>query len=464
MNESLAKSQVNTAGWRELLSASLPWVEGLWLLVMVLAFWHHSPPIRDQWTWLVLLGLPLGLLRWQVKGYWLTMTAFVPLLLALLLLTAFNYQLAPLKRADYVVVVVRLLLSLGMVLVLVEQVRNIKSMQTALLMSLIIPSVLIGLLALTATQWNTKSGPLWSIISLLPRLDRGFLPTFSLSFNPNEIGGALAWATPWLLGLALISPRHLPTPQAAQFWRVLRTLSLVGGLLALLALGLGQSRFALLGVGLALGLLALLGLRGRARLLALSLLALLALAQLALLFNWFGAPDSSGDGAALGLNNRDQSSVVTRLEIWERGLRMLVDQPLTGMGMAMFRTAVAQPPYIIPYFQQTQQIVPHAHNEFIHIGAELGLGGLALFLGLYAACVWSLWRAWKQPIPWLRGLALALGAGMLAHAVYGLGDTISLWDRYSFLFGLLWAWCATLEIALRSGLHEQNTTRNAIIQ
>ncbi|MCS6836565.1 MAG: O-antigen ligase family protein [Anaerolineae bacterium] len=284
----------------------------------------------------------------------------------------------------------------------------------------------------------------------MPRLSRQFLPTFNLSFNPNEIGGALAWAAPLLLGLALVRPQHLPTTDEVQRWRVLRAVCLIGGLLGLLALGLGQSRFALAGVGVSLVLLSWLGLSGKARWLTLGALSLLALAQLALLLNWFDPSNSrDANSTSLGLTSRDEHSLVTRLQIWDRGLRMMTDQPLTGIGMAMFRSAVAQPRYVIPYFQQTNQIVPHAHNEFIQIGAEMGLGGLSLFIGLYAACGWCLWRTWRHGSPWLRGQALAVGAALLAHALYSLGDAISLWDRYSFMFGLLWAWCAALEVTAR---------------
>jgi len=458
MNESVSSQEIVRTGrytFKAPMQAGLPWLEGLWLLAMVAAFWHHSPPIRDQWTWLALLGIPLLALRIGLQRRWLNPTPFLPLLVAFLLLTAFNYQFAPLKRADYFVVVVRLFLCLALVIILVEWVTSVKSIPTILLMSFIGPSIFIVALALLATQWNTKSGVLWPIIELLPRLDRSILPSFNLSFNPNEIGGALAWAVPGLLGLALIRPRHWPDHDEAQRWRVLRALSLAGGLLGLLAMGLGQSRFALAGVGTALLLLAWLGLSGRARWLALGLLGALALAQLALLLNWFDPPGGS-ESPALGLTSRDENSLVTRLQIWDRGLRMLADHPLTGVGMAMFRSAVAQPRYVIPYFQQTNQVVPHAHNEFIHIGAEMGLGGLGLFVGLYAACGWCLWRTWKRGSPQLRGQALAAAAALLAHALYGLGDAISLWDRYSFLFGLLWAWCAALEVATRQTIGRQD--------
>lgn len=60
-----------------------------------------------------------------------------------------------------------------------------------------------------------------------------------------------------------------------------------------------------------------------------------------------------------------------RIEVWKRGLQMIADNPLTGVGLKAF--AVAEGQMGIGKWSS-------AHNSFIEIGAELGVFGLICFL------------------------------------------------------------------------------------
>ncbi|MDQ7033478.1 MAG: hypothetical protein Q9P01_01185 [Anaerolineae bacterium] len=47
--------------------------------------------------------------------------------------------------------------------------------------------------------------------------------------------------------------------------------------------------------------------------------------------------------------------------------------------------------------------------------------------------LWMLWKGWSSQHPYGRIIAVAVFGGLVAHSVYGVGDAITLWDRFSFI-------------------------------
>ena len=82
-----------------------------------------------------------------------------------------------------------------------------------------------------------------------------------------------------------------------------------------------------------------------------------------------------------------------RLYIWDTAVNMLVDRPLTGVGIGAFAAAYdtySRRPLDVfrhgsPNDQQTG--VYHAHQMYVSIAAETGLIGLAAIIALYILCV-----------------------------------------------------------------------------
>jgi O-antigen ligase len=402
-------------------------LEPLVLAVTLLAFWHHAPPIRDQYTWLLLLAPLFAGLRLVAQGRlltpsWLALTAG-----AFVLLSLWNWTAAPLRREDYWVVMSRPLVGMWLALYLVEVARDRRDLSRPAA-ALLLLGLAVGLLGLLAVQWTEKSALFADLLASLPQLDRSaFLPDMLLSFNVNEIAGMIAWLLPFTLGL--VAYRWPP-------WRVtgaLLPLTLVTAGLLAAALLLGQSRMAIAGVLAVLPLL-IWGLvpRGPWRWRALGLVALLILLEGAIvLAPRFLPPDSHVDITAT--DDRDENSVVSRAQIWRSSLAMMRDQPATGVGMAMFRAAVRNEPYIVPYFRDRTWGPPHAHNETLQAGADLGIGGMALYAVLLIGALLSCLRGWYRGDPTARVLALAVATGLLAHAIYGLADAIPWWDRGAFI-------------------------------
>jgi O-antigen ligase len=278
--------------------------------------------------------------------------------------------------------------------------------------------LLVGVLGLFAQSYIAKSEQLFFVIRLLPAL-RGF-PGAEGGFNVNEIAGAMAWFAPLCFGIALnaFRRRHwLPmTVSAAAF-------CLLWG-----ALFLGQSRFAILGVLPIMGMLVWLLLHGRARAIGMGIVLFFLGAQLLVSSNILSQQSDA-------LQQRDEDSVNSRVLIWMSALSILRDHPLTGAGLNNFRFGPVRDAYPVEGYGPGT-ILPHAHNEWLQAGADMGIAGVSALVALQAAALWMLWRVWKRGAPNARVLALATAGGLIAHMIYGLGDAIPLWDRLAF--GLWW--------------------------
>jgi len=405
-------------------------LEPLLLALTLLAFWHHSPPIRDRWVALIIFFPVMCGLRYAAYGRLWTMTPLTPWLLVFVIVTHFNYHNAPFSRADYWVLVCRPLAGIWLVIYFAELTRNTGSIRHVLTSSIVF-STLLALVALTATQWTNKSEIFTGLINTLPRLDhRQILPDMMLSFNPNEIAGALAWFMPLMAGLVFHRQRWIRLP------------AFIAAALLLLALILGQSRFAIGGVIAALGVLSLFAVQSwRWRALLLGGVAALIAFEAAVLFNVFQPTRIAEQNT---LSQRDQRTASNRLVLWDRGVQMTLDYPLTGVGMSMYRSAVRTETYVIPYYEAQNSGPPHAHNQWIQVGADLGIPGLFVFAGWHISIGFMLWQAWKNGDRDSQIIALAITAGFLGHAGYGVGDTVTLWDR--FHFG--WWWLVALANAL----------------
>jgi len=89
-----------------------------------------------------------------------------------------------------------------------------------------------------------------------------------------------------------------------------------------------------------------------------------------------------------------------RMEIWKRGMGYMFSHPLTGVGANAFPAAEGM---ISPLAARQQLGIglkwSAAHNSFVEIGAELGVGGLTLFLVMLAQAGWSLRTKRRRGVP-----------------------------------------------------------------
>lgn len=102
---------------------------------------------------------------------------------------------------------------------------------------------------------------------------------------------------------------------------------------------------------------------------------------------WIGSQSLLSRLATFEQGARDYS-VVTRLAYWNAAWRMLLDHPLSGVGVGAF-------PSVYPrYGSSSAQLerVEEVHNDYLHLLVETGLIGGGLLLAFLVFCVRS-WRA-----------------------------------------------------------------------
>jgi O-antigen ligase len=140
-----------------------------------------------------------------------------------------------------------------------------------------------------------------------------------------------------------------------------------------------------------------------------------------------------------------------RLQIWERGVGYMVHHPLLGVGFANFQTAEGT------LFTTATDLQAHghgvkwsvAHNSYIHAGAELGIPGLILFLGILVTSFRAL-RSVRRLPGGPRGppqLAQSLAASLLGFAVGAFFLSLAYSDMVFALAGLAAALAKTTRVA-----------------
>jgi O-antigen ligase len=115
-----------------------------------------------------------------------------------------------------------------------------------------------------------------------------------------------------------------------------------------------------------------------------------------------------------------------RMEIWKRGIGYMMDRPLTGVGVAQFPVAEGTlSPLAVRAKLGRGVRWAAAHNSFVQVGAELGVPGLLVFIGLLVAAFRAMTSIAKHRVhddPGRRreaALAQALRASMVGYLVTG---------------------------------------------
>lgn len=111
-------------------------------------------------------------------------------------------------------------------------------------------------------------------------------------------------------------------------------------------------------------------------------------------------------------------SVNTRLELLRVGGRMMLDRPFFGVGPSRFYGLFPQ--YTSPELQRAFELangrpIPreNAHNQFLQIGAELGVVGLTTFLLILALALKGHWPSSRWPV--VAGLLGFLVTALAGH-------------------------------------------------
>ncbi len=398
-------------------------VEPLILAIVVFAFWFDNPA---RVNYLPLLILPMLARLILYRRLWVNVAFSLPLYLFLLLclintgIALADPAVPPYSFGWYVVgrPLMGVALALSITSIAYERGRVDGIVIVALALAL-----LVSVLGLGSAQFIGKSEQFEFLIRLIPKINN--FPGAEGGFNVNEIGGAMAFFAPFAAGIAFYEWQRHRNPLHG-------VVATTAFLFLALALLLGQSRLAIIGVVVALGgvIFAVIP-NGRWRYIALAALGLFSLFEVGIVLGVF---ESAATASAPGLDARDESGLTQRPVIWNAALTLIREYPLTGYGLNQFRRPEIREIYV-PDF--AMNIIPHAHDEFLQIGVDLGVPGMLVFLAWHLALVVMVWRTWREGDPFIRVVSISAAAGLLAHAIFGLADAITLFDRFTWAYWLM---------------------------
>jgi putative inorganic carbon (HCO3(-)) transporter len=282
--------------------------------------------------------------------------------------------------------------------------------------------VAMGILGVLGLRYAEKFLPLPLLYDALPKLDLTRLNP--RGFTANIVAGAVAPVVPVAFAWARVQTGTM------------RVGAFAGALLLSLIVVLTQSRGALLGLGI--GLVVLSVWRFPRLLWLVPLVVVLALGV-----TWWFRPAKM---AELLLVSDPSESAVGRLELWNRALLMLRDFPFTGIGLGTFQPTVLT---LYPLFQNNPgQPVPHAHNLYLQMGVDYGVGGLVAFIGLVVTVLFAGMQRWRashnKKRDWLAG---GLLAGYVVYLTHALLDAVALSTKVNVV---IWFIVALLMILHRS--------------
>lgn len=256
------------------------------------------------------------------------------------------------------------------------------------------------------------------LVKHLPSVLSGAL---SGAFNPNVVAGALVVLWPFGLARAI-----MPYRADIKGW-IERIAATVISLLVLVVLCFTASRGGY--VGAVVAMLVLAGLLLHRWICWWMVAALL----LALVMVMILVADTI---LPLLLSGNASVDMALRLHIWSRALRIIRDVPLTGVGLGNFPAVVEK---VYPLFMVDIPTVSHAHNLYLQVAVDLGLLGLAAFLGLLGLSITRATRmarlASDEPAAQsnTRWLAMACAASLIGMSFHGLIDA-AVWGNKGAVF------------------------------
>lgn len=410
------------------------WLVRLEIVLLALVYIYFVVTDRVPLVAFAFIAL-IWIARWRVTG---TLTRRTPLDLPILLLLAwlsvsFSVTIDPVLSLPKVYGVI-----LGVVFfyALVNAIQTRGDLAWATLW-LVIVCAAIALAGLIGTDW--AQGKIVSasfIYDHLPRFVQNIPRSIAGGFARNGVGGTLAFTIPLLAALSL--DRRPPT--ADRDWQAAvsgqRSAVVLAALaLSLITLALTQSRGGILGTVAGLLVIAVWRERKFAWLIgagALALVALIALGYGNAMLDFVLRMDARG------------ATLASRWEVWQRGLMMVRDFPYTGIGIGTYNPIAH---LLYPFFiAAPDEVVPHAHNQFLQVAVDLGIPGLIVYIGLliaFGVCALRAYRVNQETN--IRALIIGLVAGMFAHHVFGLTDAFILGTKPGIVMWIFFALVAAID-------------------
>jgi O-antigen ligase len=110
----------------------------------------------------------------------------------------------------------------------------------------------------------------------------------------------------------------------------------------------------------------------------------------------------------------DRESSSYRVDQWKNAASYMMAHPLTGAGIGNWKIVS------LPNEKYSENFISskHAHNDFLQMGAELGIPGFVLYLGLFVLLAFAGYKLiFRQPDKNIRDISYFLVAAIAAYAV-----------------------------------------------
>lgn len=291
------------------------------------------------------------------------------------------------------------------------------------------PRVAYALPIVLAASLSLLGPPLLTSPLSNPRAVAFYAPLVALTagwgetLNANILAGGLLPAIPLTAAWGLLPWGRGRRGGSLGLMRSVLLLGLTAWLLQVLALT--ESRGALVAAVASLGLVGVL--RWRRLTLPAGLLTLAGGVWLLLHDPWAQLQAVMATGLARDYN--------MRVEIWVRSGQVLCEHLATGIGLGAFVPTVME--QTLPVRVALPAPVTHAHNLWLQVGLDLGVLGLAAYVGWTALGVVQAGSVWRSTQGVRRSLAAGILAALLAINVHGVVDA-PLWNsKLAFLPWLL---------------------------
>lgn len=315
----------------------------------------------------------------------------------------------------------------GFFFVMINTVRT-KEQVYALLRVFVIAGALVAIYGILQYifGWNTSNA--WIDEEMF---EEATMRVYSTMENPNVLGEYLLLLMP-LAAIFVLKKGSRPLERVAY-----------GGvfLLAALCMVFTQSRGCWLGLILSVAIF-ITFYNGK----------LWALAPLALLALPFIIPETMID-RMMSVGDLEDSSTSYRVFIWKGTFRMLRDFWIGGIGMGegAFRT-------VYPVYSYIGIIAPHAHNTFLQLVVEGGVGTLLIFLGMMVTFLRKVSTVFKTSAKNSidNVSALAIGSGVCGFLLQSMFD----YTFYNYRMMAMFFMFLALGILLKACKGEENDKGN----
>jgi putative inorganic carbon (hco3(-)) transporter len=254
--------------------------------------------------------------------------------------------------------------------------------------------------------------------------------------NPNALGGTLLlFIPPGMMALAILSKKKNEFAKQTTRYLLILGMAIILGV-EIVAIIYSRS----FGASLAFGfILLMMGKKGRPIKVCLGLTAIFAF------FFIMKSPDLNKNAIIKNTREFLNRSASSRLPLWKGGLEAAQAHPIFGLGLDRLRTT--------PPFKYEDA---HAHNQFIHLAAEMGIPALVAYLAILVGAGWMTievtrskmpksrdepsrrkWTPGQSPgprPPWMILIMRGLAWGQIGFAIFGIADAIPLGSKPGLFF------------------------------